>query len=228
MRAIFAFLLVGLLSAVIPSRAAAHVAVKSGPGFAGKTQAIDFEVGHGCEGADTESIRIVIPAEVSAVRAIPSAFGAMSVETDADNRVVAVTWQKSEADLLPRDMAAYILTLRVAVPNAPFTRLYFPTYQTCKKEDGTSLSAEWIARPGEEGDPAPDLLILPARTPGWNKMTVPSALEQMQAFFSDAVIVWKGNAAYSANEHTAAQIDATEGVGRLSSLAAGDEIWVRY
>jgi periplasmic copper chaperone A len=47
-------------------------------------------------------------------------------------------------------------------------------------------------------------------------------------FFRDAQIVWKGKAAYSANETTKAQIAAETDVAELPSLKTGDEIWVRY
>ena len=50
----------------------------------------------------------------------------------------------------------------------------------------------------------------------------------LSAFFSDALIVWKDRAAYSANPETAAQISQTDDVSTLTSLAASDEVWVRY
>lgn len=220
--------LVSLAATALPAAAAAHVDVGSGPGFAGKSQVITFAVGHGCEGADTSSVRIELPPEVSSVRAVPSEFGAVAVERDASDRVVAVTWTKPDAELLPQDEAYYTLALRIGVPNAPFSTIYFPTRQICKRADGTTLSTDWIARPGEEGEPAPGLRIVPARVPGWNRMTVPSAIDSLESFFADAQIVWRGEAAFSSNEHTAAQIAATPGVSALSSLAAGDEIWVKY
>jgi hypothetical protein len=47
-------------------------------------------------------------------------------------------------------------------------------------------------------------------------------------FFGDALIVWKGAAAYSANPTTKELIAGTPGVTALTSLAVGDELWVRY
>ena len=47
-------------------------------------------------------------------------------------------------------------------------------------------------------------------------------------FFSDAQIVWKGTAAYSANPSTADQVKATPGVSALTALQANDEVWVKY
>jgi hypothetical protein len=78
------------------------------------------------------------------------------------------------------------------------------------------------------GNPAAAVALVPARSPGWNKITVPSAISDLSTAFKDAQIVWKGNAAYSANPNTAAQIATTSGVTALSSLAAGDEVWVKY
>ena len=69
---------------------------------------------------------------------------------------------------------------------------------------------------------------MPARLPGWNKLTVPVAVSDLSVFFSDALIVWKGTSAYSANSATKELIAATPGVGALTSLAANDEIWARY
>lgn len=85
-----------------PALASAHVSVFSGPTFAGVTQKVRFGVGHGCSGADTYSVRIEIPAGVSSVRPESSAFGKARVEKNDADDVVAVMWQKSDADALRR------------------------------------------------------------------------------------------------------------------------------
>lgn len=77
-------------------------------------------------------------------------------------------------------------------------------------------------------EPAPALVVLPARQAGWNKLTVPVAVTDLSVLFADAQIVWKSSAAYSANAATLDQIKTTAGVSVLSALAAGDEIWVKY
>ena len=220
--------LLAIAAAALPSAAAAHVAVQSGPAAAGKTRIVTFEVGHGCEGADTASVRIEIPEAVGSVRAMPSPSASVEVERGADDRIVAVIWTRPDEVIAENDTNAYLFSLRLGVPDAPFATLYFPTIQTCKRGDGTTLSTEWVARPGEEGEPAPGLTILPAGVPGWNRFTVPVALDSLATWFADAEIVWRGNEAFSANPHTAAQIAATDGVGTLDSLAAGDQIWVKY
>lgn len=222
------FPLLAAAFALAPVVAQAHVGVSSGPGFANTTQEVTFSVGHGCEGSDTYAVRIEIPAGVTSVRALTSDFGRATVERDDAGLVTAVSWQKPDADLIDADDNYYKLTLRLKVPNAPFTSLYFLTHQTCKTKDGEIKTAEWTAKPGESGEPAPELKILPARTSGWNKFTAPVAMSDLKAFFGDALIVWKGTAAFSANTNTAAQIASTPGVTALTEIAAGDEIWVKY
>jgi uncharacterized protein YcnI len=216
------------------SLANAHVSVASGPGFANTTQEITFGVGHGCAGADTYKVRIEIPSTVTSVRPERSDFGKVSVEKDATGAITAAVWQKNDGDALDADIAYYKLVIRLKVPNQPFATIFFPAHQTCRAADGTLSTTDWVTLPsdpvvdGGAGEPAPALAIVPARLPGWNKFTVPVAVPDLSVFLSDALIVWKATAAYSANSATKALIAGTSGVGALSSLAANDEIWVRY
>jgi len=218
----------GLLLA--PAIASAHISVSSGPGFANTTQEIVFGVGHGCAGADTYTVRIEIPAGVTSVRPVRSDFGKVSVEKNAAGDVTAVVWQKADQELLDSDISYYKLAVRLKVPNKPFTTLYFPTRQTCKASDGTLSSSDWVGTPtsGAGVEPAPALNIVPARKPGWNKFTVPSALANLGVFFGDAQIVWRGTEAYSPNPATAELVKGTSGVSTLTELRANDEIWVKY
>ncbi|MGQ0505799.1 MAG: DUF1775 domain-containing protein [Myxococcaceae bacterium] len=225
-----ALTLTGLLAS---AAAFAHVAIKSGPGFAGESQEIAFDVGHGCQMLDTYSIRAEIPAGMTSVRPMTSNFGKTVVEKNAAGDVVAVTWQKSDADLTETDSQFYKLVVRVRVPNKPFTVVYMPVHQVCKGTDGGTLTSEWTAMGsasdgGETEEPAPALLILPSRVKGWNKYMVPQEITDLKLFFGDAQIIWKGNAGYSANPNTAALITTTEGVSTLTSLQANDEVWVKY
>lgn len=229
------FITVGAVAGalLLPRTSLAHITVSSGVGFANTTQEVAFSVGHGCAGVDTSSVRVEIPAGVSSVRAARSDFGAVSVETDATGVVTAVVWQKSDGDLLSTDIAFYKLLLRLKVPNQPFTTLSFPTHQTCKALDGTVSVEDWVAAPGDPAiaagtaEPAPALVIVPARQPGWNSFTVPAAVD-LGVYFPDALIVWKGTAAYSVNPSTAALIAATTGVTPLAAVAPNDQLWVRY
>jgi uncharacterized protein YcnI len=216
------------------SPAHAHITVASGPGFANTTQEITFGVGHGCAGADTYKVRIEIPSTVTSVRPERSDFGKVSVEKDDTGAVTAAVWQKDDADALDADIAYYKLVIRLKVPNQPFTTIFFKAHQTCRAADGALSVTDWVMLPsdpvvdGGTDEPAPTLNIVPARLPGWNKLTVPAAVPDLSVFFPDALIVWKGTAAYSANPATMDLITATSGVTTLSSLAANDEIWVKY
>jgi periplasmic copper chaperone A len=221
-------ILLGAAISVVPAIATAHVSV-TGPGFANTTQIIKFGVGHGCEGLDTSGIRMVIPAGVTSVRAVPSDFGRVSVETDASGAVTAVVWQRTPQETLEGDVAYYELSIRARLPDQAFSVVYFPIYQTCRGPDGGTLVSEWIQTdPDAGGDPAPALKLVPSRRSGWNKFTVPTAVTDLAGYFGDALIVWKGNAAFSSNPATSDLIKTTAGVTALTALAANDEIWVRY
>ena len=95
-------------------------------------------------------------------------------------------------------------------------------------------TTDWVGTPatqqpdGGSVEPAPALNLMPGRLAGWNKYTVPVGMTDLSVFFSDAQIVWKGTAAYSANPNTAALISGTVGASLLTSVGAGDEVWVKY
>ncbi len=222
-----------LFAVLVPALAIAHIEALTSPAVAGTTQEVTLSVGHGCAGADTWSVRTVIPAGVASVRAMPSDFGRSTLETNASGTPVAVNWVRADADLLPVDTNYYKLTLRARMPNAPFTTVFFPTEQKCKLADGgvgVNLWTNTSGIPPDAGEPeeAPAVALVPAHKPGWNKMTVPVAVTELDVYFSNAQIVWKGNAAFSANPSVAQLISATSGVTELTSLAANDEIWVKY
>src|SRR5262245_22581752 len=133
-------LLAGAATAVlvvsVTGRADAHVSISSGPAAANKSQKVTFSVGHGCEGADTLSIRVEIPAGVTSVRALRSDFGKPSVEKDGAGAITAVSWQKADADLQTEDIGYYELTIRARMPDAPFSRLVFNVDQVCRDAAG--------------------------------------------------------------------------------------------
>lgn len=209
----------------------AHVSIASGPAVAAKSQKITFGVGHGCEGSDTLRIRVDIPAGVTSVRALFSDFGKPTVIKNGTT-VTAVEWTKSDADVLAADDAYYELTIRARVPDAAFTQIQFNVTQVCRSSLGVETTALWDQPPGSTtGNPAPMLVVTPAHTPGWNKITVGRAVAaaDLPTYLGDAQIVWRGAAAYSSNANTMTQIGNTPGVTALSGgLAANDEIWVKY
>lgn len=219
------FLLAGALWS---TRAEAHVDISSGPAAANATNEVAFSVGHGCTGSDTFKIVVDIPVGITSVRPMRSDFGTPGVTKDMAGTITSVSWQKPLSEALDGDTAFYKLIIRLKTPNQPFTTVYFPVHQTCRAKDGTMTTVDWVAQPGGTGEPAAALKLVPARLSGWNKYTVPEAMTDLSVFFKDALIVWKGAAAYSANPNTASLITSTPGVTALTSLGAGDEVWVRY
>lgn len=210
----------------------AHVSV-SGPAIADTTQVITFAVSHGCEGLDTLKLTIEIPEQIASLRTVSSDLGAASIAVDDAGLPVSVTWEKPEESLLESDTGYYTASIRFRVPNAPFTVLHFPAHQVCQSTSGETLELDWIGttshEDSEEGvEPAPALLILPKRYTGWNKFSVPTNITDLASVFSDAQIVWKGDAAYSPNPTTVELIHGTEDVTELRELQAGDEVWVKY
>jgi periplasmic copper chaperone A len=221
----------GTVATLATGVVSAHVSVTSGPGLADTTQKITFGVGHGCEGSDTLGVRIEIPPEIVSLRALDSNLGEASLELDDAGLVTAVSWEKPEQRLLESDTGYYELSVRIKVPNAPFTTLYFPTYQTCLSADGSPLEVAWVATSEEDPgshEPAPELVVVPRRFPGWNRFEVPNGVSELAAFFGDALIVWKDDSAFSPNPSTRELILATPGVTELTALEPGDEIWVKY
>ncbi len=217
--------------------ALAHISV-SGPAFAGSTHVASFGVSHGCDGADTLRVRIQIPTGVTSVRPMPNVFGKASVEKDATSgEVIAVTWVKEDAELLAEDLQAYELTLRFKLPTTPFKTLYFPTTQTCRTAAGVETVVEWNSTAGHgahgegtgtEDHPAPELMVMPARVPGWNRYVVEEHVHDLPTVFRDAQIVWAGKAAWSFNPNVQALIDTEPDTDALSEIHPGTEIWVKY
>lgn len=207
-----------------PEAARAHVDLVE-VGVAGANQVLDFTVGHGCAGADTVAVEIHLPAEITSVRGLPWEFGDAEVVRNASDVPIAVRWTKLAS--LPRDDGYYVVSLRTRIPDMPFQTLYFPATQTCRAADGTETTVEWSALPGGEGEPAPALRILPPRLPGWNRLTVTSAITDLSVF-DDAEIVWQGSAAYSGNPAIAEIIATEPGVTVLTEIVPGADVWVRY
>ncbi|HTO98629.1 MAG TPA: DUF1775 domain-containing protein [Myxococcales bacterium] len=221
------------LAAFLAAPAFGHIEVASGAATSNATNEVVFSVAHGCSGNDTYKVVIDIPAGVTGVRPMRSDFAIPTVVKDGSGNVTSVTWQKPDADALDADILFYKLTLRFKTPDQALSTLFFVAHQTCRAANGALSVVDWSDLPTtpaaqQTGNPAAALRLVPARAPGWNKLTVPAAMTDLSIFFKDALIVWKGTAAYSANPNTAAQIASTAGVSALSALAAGDEVWVKY
>jgi uncharacterized protein YcnI len=214
------------------ARAEAHVSIVSGPAVTAKSQKITFGVAHGCDGADTVKMRIEIPAGISGVRPLFSDFAKPVVEKSGAS-VTAVTWEKPAADVQLDDVQYYELTLRARVDAPAFSTVLFHVYQTCRSAAGVETVVPWIAAPGAEGDPAAALVVAPAHIPGWNQITLDAtttvAAASLPAYLGDALIVWRGTAAFSTNATTMAMVAATPGVTALAGdLAPNDVLWVKY
>jgi len=231
MRSLVAFVICSL-----PALAHAHVSLASGPAQANKSQIISFGISHGCTDTagkklDTVRITVTIPAGVTSIRGIRSDFGNPTY-AKSGTAVTAVTWTKPAGDLLEADDSYYEVKIRARIPDAPFTKLQWNVTQTC--EDSVThaqIVVPWDQPEGSmTGEPAPIQTVVPARTSGWNKFTMNRALtiQEVAAYLGDALIVWRGNAAYSSNQHTAAMIASTQGVVALDAVAANDELWVKY
>jgi periplasmic copper chaperone A len=235
MHATFRFGLLATASLLaLSSTALAHVSV-SGAAYANQNALLTFGVGHGCEGFDTVAIEVSIPKEVgTGLRVMPhGVFGTVEVKKDSADIVTSVLWTKDT--VRETDDGYYQLQLRAKMPDAPFSTVLFPTKQTCRAPDGTEYVTDWKATPeeaaaakdGEDIPPAPALVVLPVRAPGWNKFTAASAISDL-TIFKDAEIVWVGDAAYSSNPTTTEQIASEDDVEPLTTIAAGAEIWVKY
>jgi hypothetical protein len=214
----------------------AHITIATGPVQATKSAKIGLAINHGCNASseDTWKIRVDIPAGVfSNIRPMRSDFGTATLIKD-NGVVVAIEWVKPDSDKRVADDSYYELTFKATVADQPYTKVKLDITQTCVNAAGTPTTpVHWDD--SNAAEPAPRLVIAPPRTnaTGWNKITIPAnttvAAADFGAYFGDALIVWKGTAAFSANLNTMEQISATTGVTVLGdALAAGDQIWVRY
>ncbi|WP_342376103.1 DUF1775 domain-containing protein [Myxococcus stipitatus] len=233
--------LFAVASLLAGTAAHAHISVTGpGPAVAGTTYDAQFTISHGCGGADTYRVTVRIPAGVTSVRPLDSTFGKATVEKDGNGQVTSITWTRGSAsDVLPADTHAHRLSLRARLPDAPFTTVYFPTTQVCRDAQGKETTVEWVGTSGHGGhggadsgstpqpEPAPELFVYPARTPGWNKYTVEAHVHDFSVF-RDALIVWAGDSAYSPNPVTKALIETEAGTKPLTEIHPGTEIWVKY
>ena len=203
----------------------AFVITNSSNAFAGKSYFATMNLGHGCEDAvtgfkyDTEKLEVDIPVGVTSVRPMDAAWATATVVKDADGvNVTQIIWTRTSAPLA-EDTQLYRVSFTAKLPDAPMTTLEFPARQYCHNADAQEIVTPW------EGPEAPTLKLLPAHTPGWNKYTAQADIDEatIKAFFSDAYIVWSGDAAYSANPVTAGLISKP-----LTTIPIGTEFWVKY
>ncbi len=191
--------------------------------FAGKNYVATISASHGCSDAggnhyDTEIIEIDIPAGVSSVRPMDATWGTADVTTDEAGAVTMITWTRT-IEPHAADTFLYQAGFRAKLPDTAFTTVAFTIRQKCHDADGLEVITAW------EGASAGKLNLVPARSSGWNKYSSQTALDEaaLKTFFSDAQIVWYGEAAYSANTVTTGII-----TDKLTTIPAGAEFWVKY
>lgn len=230
-----------LLAWFVPSLAAAHITIASGPAIANKSgQKVTFAINHGCTDAnnnklDTLSIQVDIPAGIdpTSVRPMPSDLAATPAITRNGANVTSIKWSRNPADLQSADLAYYEITLRLKVMDVPFTKIPFVITQVCRPQGGMpadDVTVVWTG-PSSNPEPSPLLVVVPPHSPGWNKLvlTTAVAVADFGSYFGDAQIVWKGTAAFSPNATVASLIAKTAGAATLATdLQTGDEIWVKY
>lgn len=232
---------VGLLvPTLVPALAHAHIEINSGPATANASNKITFAVGHGCttqEGVhlDTLSVQIDIPANVTSVRALPNSFASnveITLVPETTDVVKSILWTRGDtANVGDHDLSYYEVTIRARMPNTPFVSIPFTVTQKCSNKAG-DIQRTVIWGSSTE-NPAPSLRVVAPRRTGWTKVTIPAGVTlqaaELAAFFGDAQIVWRGNAAYSASADISAMITTTPGVTALTPpLNGGDVLWVRY
>ena len=226
--------IIPLLTLGLIGSANAHISISSDPAIANSRQVLTFNVGHGCQGADTAIIEVSIPESISSLRIVDAADTYSSFERDDESqRITKVMWERDAAAVYSDDVHFYQYSIRVTVPDLPHTTLHFPTVQTCRAEDGTEYVAEWVGMGSHDHDavstelPAPALYIYPDRQTGWNKYTATNHIHDLSVF-DDAEIVWSGSAAYSSNIVTMEQIINDPDVTVLTQIHPDMEIWVKY
>jgi hypothetical protein len=193
----------------LSSVASAHIGVPSGAAIANKSgQKVTFGINHGCTATggaklDTLSIQIDIPTGIdpTSVRASGSDFDPAPVVTKSAGNVTSVKWSRSATDLQPDDVAYYEMTLRLKVNDVPFTKIPFVITQVCRPKNGIPVTDDvtvvWTG-PSTAVEPSPVLVVVPAHSPGWNKLTLTTAVAaaDLGVYFGDAQIVWKGTSAF--------------------------------
>ena len=162
------------------NRVLAHVTLETAQATVGSGYKAVLRVGHGCEGSPTTAIRIRIPEGIIAVKPMPkpgwklevtNAKYAKSYEVGhgvkVDEGVKEISW--SGGNLPEAFYDEFVFTATIASDMKPDQSVYFPTVQQCEK--GVH---RWIEVPaaggqrhgGEGGEPAPALLLVPARPRG--------------------------------------------------------------
>jgi uncharacterized protein YcnI len=157
-----------LAAAMLASVAQAHITLEQSSAPAGSYQKLTFRVGHGCEGAATSGVTVMLPESVIGAKPMPKAGwklstvdGKLSVPVESHGRSVASAVREISWKGGPLPDAQYDeFSVQVKLPDDA-GKVYFKVVQQCGK-----TSVAWDEMPGEPGAklkaPAPVLEVLPA------------------------------------------------------------------
>ncbi|MDF1586844.1 YcnI family copper-binding membrane protein [Marinimicrococcus flavescens] len=152
-----AFIAAAVAAALLPAAADAHVGLETPEAPADSTYKAVFQIGHGCEGTPTTTLRVRIPEGMIAVKPMPKPGWELSIARgdyakpydyfgqELTSGVTEVTWSGGS---LPDDQYdEFVLRGRLA-GFEPGAVVYFPVVQECEK--GTH---RWIEVPEAGQDP---------------------------------------------------------------------------
>lgn len=144
-------------ASLLPWPAAAHVGVEPAQATANTTLAVGFRIGHGCGESPTTAVRIRIPPGVTAVQ--PQAKAGWEVKTISGPAPASGVLQ---VDFVGGKLPANLFdtfVLRMKVPDAPNTTVYFPVVQECEMGVHRWIDAIVPGQP-EPQEPMPGLRLV--------------------------------------------------------------------
>ncbi|AOY00997.1 YcnI family protein [Jeongeupia sp. USM3] len=146
--------------ALLAGSAQAHVMLQQKYAPAGSDYKAVFQVAHGCDGAATTGLRVIVPAGVTMAKPAARAGWKLDIETAADQRVTAVRWHGGTLPDTQFDEFAMLLSLP-----AEAGKLYFKVEQWCGKRK-IGWTGIPVAGQAEPEHPAPVLELAPAAGSG--------------------------------------------------------------
>ncbi len=160
-----------LAAAMLASTAQAHITLEQSSAPAGAYQKLTFRVGHGCEGAATSGLTVMLPESVIGAKPMPKAGwkitavdGKLSVPVESHGKSITSAVREISWKGGPLPDAQYDeFSMQVKLPDEP-GKVYFKIVQQCGK-----TSVAWDEMPGDANvklkAPAPVLEVLPASAP---------------------------------------------------------------
>lgn len=156
-RAAAGLVLASAAALAFPAAASAHVSVDASTTEVGGYSTLTFAIGHGCDGAPTESVTVDFPAEIGSVK--PTAKPGWDVEVNEEGETRSVTYTADEA--LPDGLRDTVeVAALLPLDGAAGDVLTFPVTQSC-----TEGELIWDQVPDGEAEPelpAPQLTLTAA------------------------------------------------------------------